>query len=375
MSGFSLTHLRHPVQYGMKRKDGMPKAKALRNMPVFTVGHKDSLIAEHCGFNLTPKKPYTVLSLFSGCGGLDIGFHGGFEAWGVTYPRTNFQILNALDYDQDCVDCYGLNIGRSERCDLSTVDVMSLPPVDVLMGGFPCQDFSSSGTKLGTSTERGRLYQVLVRYAQHHRPRVVIGENVPLLQKLANGVYLKEIISAFCQIGYQVNLWRVACQDHGLPQSRTRLFIVATDLNHPPLPPPNLPRRRFFIDDALRDLEGVDDESVPNQSQYFVADVATSGGGQGDHTNLRGTFAYTIRANARARIQFHYSLPRRLTVRECARLQGFPDSFVFQYSAMRNMKLIGNAVPPTIAHGVANHLQHILDGNPPCALQGELAFI
>jgi DNA (cytosine-5)-methyltransferase 1 len=359
----------------MKRKDGLPKAKALRNMPVFSVGHKDSLAADRCGFNSPPMTPITVLSLFSGCGGLDLGFHGGFEALGATYPRTNFQVLNALDCDQDCVDCYKLNIGRSERCDLSTVDIRNLPSVDVLMGGFPCQDFSSSGTKLGTATDRGKLYQILVRYADYHRPRVVIGENVPLLQRLANGVYLKEIIAAFGQVGYKVNIWRIVCQDHGLPQSRTRLFIVATNVEELKLPPPHFSRRRLFIDEALADLEEVVDESVPNQSQYFVADVATCGGGQGDHTNMRGTFAYTIRANARARIQFHYSLPRRLTVRECARLQGFPDSFVFQFSAMRNMKLIGNAVPPTIAHAVAGHLQHILDGNVPLAPQGELLFV
>jgi DNA (cytosine-5)-methyltransferase 1 len=100
-------------------------------------------------------------------------------------------------------------------------------------------------------------------------------------------------------------------------------------------------------------LIGVADESVTNQSQYFVATKATSGGGQGDHKNQRGELAYCIRANAKARIQFHYELDRRLTVRECARLQSFPDEFVFPFAAMSSMSQIGNAVPPILAHHVA----------------------
>ena len=94
-----------------------------------------------------------------------------------------------------------------------------------------------------------------------------------------------------------------------------------------------------------------------------MASVATEGGGQGDHKNpTTGGIAYTIRANARGRIQFHHHLDRRLTVRECARLQSFPDSFVFPYGTQRNLKLIGNAVPPIIGNMVALHVQAWLKG-------------
>jgi DNA (cytosine-5)-methyltransferase 1 len=110
------------------------------------------------------------------------------------------------------------------------------------------------------------------------------------------------------------------------------------------------------IDEAIGDLVGVVDETVPNQSQYFVATAATAGGGQGDHVSKRGEIAYTVRANAKARIHFHYQLPRRLTVRECARLQSFPDEFVFPHSAMNCMTQIGNAVPPIVAHHVGRAL-------------------
>jgi DNA (cytosine-5)-methyltransferase 1 len=110
------------------------------------------------------------------------------------------------------------------------------------------------------------------------------------------------------------------------------------------------------IDDALDDLMPITDETVTNQSQYFVATAATKGGGQGDHVSKRGQLAYTVRANAKARIHFHYELPRRLTVRECARLQSFPDHFVFPHSAMNAMTQIGNAVPPIVGYRVAESL-------------------
>ena len=129
---------------------------------------------------------------------------------------------------------------------------------------------------------------------------------------------------------------------------------VRDDLESEPLKPvPTHLDRYIPINVALSDLEGINDESITNQSQYFVATRATKGGGQGDRTNRAGKVAYCIRANSRGRIQFHYALDRRLTVRECARLQSFPDEFVFPYSTQRNLTMIGNAVPPILAHKVA----------------------
>ena len=346
----------------MKRKDGKPKAKALRTLPRYEVGFRESIDAGLCGYRSDLSRTYTALSLFSGCGGLDLGFHGGFPALGRLFPRNRISILEAHDSDPDCVAAYELNLGSSRLTDLSRVGAIELPKADILLGGFPCQDFSSSGTKLGTLSERGQLYQTLVEYAARHHPRVVVGENVPLLAKLHGGRYLHEIADAFEDIGYRLTVWRVVCQEYGLPQSRTRLFLIACPEDGPQPGAFVADRSRVSIDEALADLESISDESVANQSQYFVSDVATAGGGQGDHVNERGRFAYTIRANPRGRIQFHYALERRLTVRECARLQGFPDSFVFPYTTQRNVKLIGNAVPPTIAHLVAQRIVAFLDG-------------
>lgn len=299
----------------------------------------------------------SVLSLFCGCGGLDLGFLGGFEYNKTLYEEQPFNIIQAIDFDERAIATYKLNIGDHGTVgDLTQIPAKDLPRARVLIGGFPCQDFSSSGSKVGISGSRGQLYRVLVDYMKTHQPEIVVGENVAHLKRLSGGEYLDTILREFEECGYDFDVWDVFCPDYGLAQSRRRLFLVGTrrDLSiRPELPKPTSKIHKP-IEDAIGDLVEIDDEEVPNQSQYFVATRATAGGGQGDHTNKRGELAYCIRANAKARIQFHYELDRRLTVRECARLQSFPDEFVFPFAAMSNMTQIGNAVPPIIGHVVAS---------------------
>lgn len=304
--------------------------------------------------------PIRAVSFFSGCGGLDLGILGGFKYLGELYPALPFEIIAAYDNDARAVDTYKLNItDHAEACDLVEADIASFPAADVLLGGFPCQDFSTSGPKVGLEGKRGRLYRVMIEYMKAHRPKLVVGENVPGLERLQDGKILETILSDLTETGYRFKVWNLTCPDYGLPQSRRRLILVGVrdDLPmHPIAPEPTHFMSYRSIDDAIKDLESVTDESVTNQSQYFVATAATAGGGQGDHVSKRGELAYTVRANAKARIHFHYSLPRRLTVRECARLQSFPDEFVFPHAAMNNMTQIGNAVPPIVGHHVGRSL-------------------
>jgi len=303
--------------------------------------------------------------MFAGCGGLDLGFQGGFEVFEQNFKRLKFHIAAAYDNLQDAVDTYRLNLGDEiESADLSTMRAAEMPAADVLAGGFPCQDFSSSGPKTGFSGKRGQLYLALRDYMREHQPSVVVGENVPHLKHLNKGKYLSHILQDFEAEGYDFDVWDLSGPQFGLPQSRRRLFLVGVrkDIEGFPKMPVGSDGRFRPIEDGIGDLESVTSEEVCNQTQYYVASKATSGGGQGDHTNQVGTSAYCIRANPRGRIQFHYSLPRRLTVRECARLQSFPDEFVFPYGTQRNVLLIGNAVPPLLGHEVAHSIQRFLDG-------------
>ncbi|HEX5706611.1 MAG TPA: DNA cytosine methyltransferase [Pyrinomonadaceae bacterium] len=355
----------------MRPKSGLPKRRALRSKAVFKYGFRDNpATADYLHPSLrggASPDAISVVSLFAGCGGMDLGFLGGFRFLGETYSPLSYRILDAVDIDKLSIETYQLNIGQHARVgDLTAIPPEDLPPCRVLIGGFPCQDFSSSGPKVGLASSRGQLYQVLAGYMMIHQPEIVIAENVPHLKRLHEGKYLKTILADFESCGYKFDVWELYGPDYGLPQSRRRLFLVGTrnDIKSRPLCPAPTHRRRYVsIDEAIGDLMPIADESVPNQSQYFVATKATAGGGQGDHTNRRGEPAYCIRANAKARIQFHYELDRRLTVRECARLQSFPDEFVFPFAAMTSMTQIGNAVPPLLAHKVASAVAKFIE-NP-----------
>ncbi len=344
----------------MRRKDGQPKTKARRNLPVFAHGLKGS--PQWDADVSSDGDSFSVMSFFSGCGGLDLGFRGGFHVFGQHYPQLPFQVLDAYDNLQDAVDCYRLNLD-SEIHFADLTQPHTFRDADVLIGGFPCQDFSSAGPKTGFDGKRGGLYKVMLNYMLEHQPRVVVAENVSYLSKLRDGNCLKTILADFESAGYHFDLWELRAQDYGVPQNRQRLFFIGVrnDIEGFPVKPqPTTPLRPRTISEAISDLEAISDESVTNQSQYFVSTRATSGGGQGDNVNVPDRVAYCIRANARGRIQFHYRLDRRLTVRECARIQTFPDEFVFPFTTQRNLTLIGNAVPPILGFAIARSIADFL---------------
>jgi DNA (cytosine-5)-methyltransferase 1 len=304
---------------------------------------------------LTPT--YSTVSMFAGCGGLDLGFRGGFRYRGEWYKKHPFDVIQAYDFNEKCVDTYRKNLGpHIIQADLSKLPAKDMPKAEILIGGFPCQDFSSCGPKAGLDSHRGKLYRALINYMELHQPQIVIGENVPNLARMQNGAVLKTIKEDLEKAGYAFNVWHLYAPDYGIPQSRSRLIFVGVrkDLScFPILPPETHPDAHRTIEWAIDDLKKISDESVPNQSQYFLATKAKRGNGQGDEKSRLGEPGYTVRANAKSRIQFHYSLNRRLTVRECARLQTFPDNFKFPHSATTNIMQIGNAVPPVLGHHVA----------------------
>ena len=308
---------------------------------------------------------HSVVSFFAGCGGLDLGFHGGFNYKGIAFKSLPFNFLAAYDSEQKCVDTYNRNISDyAEVKDLSNYDPADVPEADILIGGFPCQDFATCGPRGGLRFDRGKLYLSLVRYAQYHKPKIIVGENVPGLASFAGGDALKKIISDIESEGYRVKVWNLFGPDYGVPQNRTRLFIICVrdDLKgFPNCPEATHLGQHRTIKWAIEDLKKVRNESIDNQSQYFRAAKAKKGNGQGDEVSQANLPAYTVRANAKSRVQFHYSLKRRLTVRECARLQTFPDSFYFPHSATTNIMQIGNAVPPILGHIVASSLINWLE--------------
>ena len=167
---------------------------------------------------------------------------------------------------------------------------------------------------------------------EHHRPIVAVGENVPHLARIHSGNVMKRIVRDLKDVGYRVDVWDLYAPDFGIPQRRSRLFFVCVRDDMPGVPTrpeAEYPADKYrSIDWAIADLAQVSDETVPNQSQYFLASRAKKGNGQGDEKSRKGQPAYTVRRTQNPSAG-PLRLNRRLTVRECARLQSFPDRLRF----------------------------------------------
>jgi DNA (cytosine-5)-methyltransferase 1 len=197
--------------------------------------------------------------MFTGIGGLDMGFEGGFTYKSTAYKSQPYNTVAAYEKDDKCVETIKKNLKIPiSHLALNEQIVENFPPVDVLIGGFPCQEFSSCGPKGGLESERGQLYKVLTSYMAKHRPLIVCGENVPNLARMESGEVLKKIVSDFKAEGYKVQVWDLYAPDYGVPQSRRRLFFICTrnDLTGEPVPPTPLDSNKHLTTKwALEDLE------------------------------------------------------------------------------------------------------------------------
>jgi len=319
-------------------------------------------------------KRYKVLSLFSGAGGLDLGFTGGFTYLGEKYERLPFEILRAYDINPAAVKTYNTNLDQvCQLADVTQLKPEDLPSeeVDVVLGGFPCQDFSVAGKRKGIAVHRGNLYKALVHVVEAKVPKVFVAENVKGLLSANEGLALKIITEDFSNAGpgYNVYLQVLNAADFGVPQRRERVFIVGVRSDLPgeyrfPSPTHASPGDIFSdlplwrtAKEALEDLEDEEKHtSLPN-SEWSKA---RKNKGQGNIAIDPNKPSPTIRAEHHGNIEFHYSLPRRLSVREAARLQSFPDDFVFQASMSEAYKLVGNAVPPVLAWHVGRSIAEFL---------------
>ena len=290
----------------------------------------------------------SVVSLFSGCGGMDLGFAGGFSFLGKTYSRQPFSILWANDINAYACRTYSHNIGDHIVCG-DVWQLMDAMPqsAQVVIGGFPCQDISINGKGAGINGSRSGLYRAMVEVVRRLMPRVFVAENVKGLLLRRNRHSLRTVLSDFKAIGYEVDYGLYHAADYGVPQTRDRVFIVGTQpgLSFEP-PEPVLSRgKHITAENAIADLEHLPaDESINH-----IWSAASRSPEQGDRRLKPDRPGYTIRAECHGNIQFHYNQPRRISMREAARIQSFPDSFVFQSRLRETERQVGNAVPPVLA--------------------------
>ena len=306
------------------------------------------------------KKP-TVASLFSGAGGLDLGF-----------KNAGFELIWANDFDADAVETYKANIG--DECvlgDISEISSEDIPKADVMLGGFPCQGFSMANAKRNVLDERNSLYLEYVRVLKDKKPKVFIAENVKGILSLGKGSVMEGIINDFSEVGYRVQYKLLNAADYGVPQARKRVFIVGIrndiDINFEYPEPTHAKDGKngllpwVSVKEALSSLpdpDGEDAHTVPNNeySQYKVT-VKNFTGHRKTNPDLPSP-TILARGNGGGGVVAipHYNGERRMTVRESATVQSFPEDFAYKGTRGSCYRQVGNAVPVLLAQKIAEQL-------------------
>lgn len=315
---------------------------------------------------------YTVISLFSGCGGLDLGIEGGFKYLGSYFDKNPFKTIWANDINERACATFKLNFPEAEVICDDIVNVlrhrMDLPKADVVVGGFPCQDFSLAGKRLGMDVGRGRLYLSLAETVRLVQPKVFIAENVKGLLSWNGGLGIETMISDFERLGYEVEYKLFNMADYGVPQVRQRVIImgVRKDLDSRVLWPEATHSREGLGDrlpwltarEAIEDLERDRKHFCLPNSSFSYAKL--SSGTQGNSVMNGDLPSPTVRAEHHGNIDFHYKKQRRVSAREAARFQSFPDDFVFVKSMTDAYRQVGNAVSPVFAWHLARSIEKMI---------------
>jgi DNA (cytosine-5)-methyltransferase 1 len=332
------------VHYGPNKESG---ALVLRD----DYGQTAALTASENGNGKAGKK-HTVVSMFSGCGGMDLGFTGGFEVFGRRYRSLPFEIIWANDLNGEACKTYRRNLGHEiHRGDVWGLMETMPDGADVLIGGFPCQDISVNGKRTGVNGARSGLYKAMVDAIKKVKPKVFVAENVKAL--LRHEGWLKQVLGDFSSLGYKLHYQLYQAADYGVPQTRERVLFVGTSEHVKSYVPPIAERNAatwMTAKEAIGDLE-----EVPESPQInHIWSLANASPEQGNRKLIPDRPGYTIRAECHGNIQYHYRMPRRVSMREAARIQSFPDRFLFVSGLRETERQVGNAVPPVLAWHVAN---------------------
>jgi len=312
-----------------------------------------------------------VVSLFSGCGGMDLGF-----------KQAGYELVWANDFEKSACETYSINLGKHiVHGDITELDLKQIPDCEVMIGGFPCQDFSMIWKRGGLETDRGNLYKYFVKAVRLKKPKIFVAENVKGLLTANNGAAVNTITDDFARIGYKVSVDLYNFADYGVPQIRQRIFIVGVrnDVNWEfSKPEPTHVKDKYVS--AGKALIGVKKVKFNNEHQNIaektkkMLSLIPEGGNFSDIPKdhplyVKGMISHVYRRLHRSKPSttiiagggggtwgYHYEEPRPLTNRERARLFCYPDEFEFVGSITEVRKQIGNSVPPLAAKILAEAL-------------------
>lgn len=297
---------------------------------------------------------YKALDLFAGCGGLSLGFEAnGFDTVGY-------------EMDSKAVETYNNNLqGHCFEAKLSSDSIFE-QDFDIVIGGPPCQPFSVGGNQKGIDDSRNG-FPIFINAIKQIKPRIWMFENVRGMM-YSNKWYLDEITTELQQLGYNISMKLLNAVNYGVPQNRERLFVIGHIDNYS-FPKPLLSRRT--VNEAIGELieSTIDESKILNQSMdTYIANYerASSCINPRDLYLNKPARTLTCRNLAAAtgdmqRVRLKDGRRRRISVREAARLQSFPDWFEFAGTETNQYNQIGNAVPPLLAYNIAKSLLNYLD--------------
>ncbi|MDR1582352.1 MAG: DNA (cytosine-5-)-methyltransferase [Prevotellaceae bacterium] len=317
------------------------------------------------------------MALFCGCGGADLGLLGGFTYNKKYYEKLPFEVIYATDIDEKAVATYKKNFSSSVIIcdDIKKIESESIPASDILVGGFPCQSFSTVNPTKDPFDDRAQLYKEMTRVAEARQPKIIIVENVKGFKTLHGGSIFNTVVSEFENKGYKVISSLINASDYDVPQKRERVIIVAV---------------RKDIHDIKGDFEfpqkTTENNKIPlsvavpkvdiEDEKYYFSERAVLGLKKAKNNMKRGlaqnldepcltVTSHLAKTSLNSRdpvllVDPAKELYRRFTPREAARIQSFPDTFEFADSEFDTYKQIGNAIPPVMFWYIAKSISDYL---------------
>jgi len=339
---------------------------------------------------MAKKTGLKVAALFAGAGGLDLGFQ-----------QAGFQVPWANEYDKDIWASYEANFPHTEldRRSITKVEPTDIPQVQGFIGGPPCQSWSEAGAARGIEDQRGQLFWEYMRLIKSKKPLFFLAENVSGILFNRHSRAFQEILQGFADIGYNVSYGLLNANDYGVPQDRERVIIIGYRVETgkfftPPSPDASRPTLKEAIKDLVKTVVPALDTNYSNPKTKVLNHEYMVGGFSSmfmSRNRVREWTqpSFTIQAGGR-HAPLHPQAPkmekvgvdkwrfkkgqedlyRRLSVRECARVQTFPDDYEFKYSRVSDgYKMIGNAVPVEFAKRLASKIAEDLKGCESLALK------
>lgn len=325
-----------------------------------------------------------IVSFFAGAGGLDLGFE-----------RAGFEVIWANEYDKEIWDTYQYNHKTTILDRRSIVDIPSeeVPDCDGIIGGPPCQSWSEAGASRGITDKRGQLFFEFIRILADKKPKFFLAENVSGMLLPAHKDALSNIKRMFAEVGYRLSFQLLNASDFGVPQDRKRIFFIGyrEDIGLDfVFPKPLTLESKITLQNVIFDLKDCvlpatgnnltngDNCIIPNH-EYMTGGFSSiymsrnrvrswdevsftiQAGGRHAPLHPQAPKMQFITQNERKFVEGMESQYRRLSVRECARIQTFPDEFLFIYkNVAAGYKMIGNAVPVRLAEVLARTIYYDL---------------